>query len=91
MPIKTKVLAAAATLTLAGGLSTATTLPASASTTQCGSACVQIFSKMFGPGFVESVFQGIPAAGQPTILHRASRLRPDRRLHQPPRPPGARV
>jgi hypothetical protein len=51
MPIKTKVLAAAATLTLAGGLSTATTLPASASTTQCGSACVQIFSKMFGPGF----------------------------------------
>src|SRR5260370_3620226 len=72
MPIKTKVLAAAATLTLAGGRSTATTLHASASTTQCGSACVQIFSKMFGPGCVESVFQGIPAADQPTILHRAS-------------------
>ena len=72
MSIKSKVLAAAAALTVAGGLSTAATLPASASTTQCGSACVQIFSKMFGPGFVESVFQGIPAAGQPTILHRAS-------------------
>ena len=72
MSIKTKVLAAAAGLILAGGLSTAATLPAGASTTQCGSACVQIFSKVFGPGFVESVFQGIPAAGQPTILHRAS-------------------
>jgi len=72
MSIKIKVLATAAALTVAGGLSTAATLPASASTTQCGSACVQIFSKMFGPGFVESVFLGIPAAGQPTILHRAS-------------------
>src|SRR5262245_37244926 len=72
MSIKSKVLAAAAALTVAGGLGAATTLPASASTTQCGSACVQIFSKVYGPGFVESVFQGIPAAGQPTILHRAS-------------------
>ena len=72
MSIKTKVLAVLAALTVAGGLSTAATLPATASTTQCGSACVQIFSKMWGPGFVESVFQGIPAAGQPTILHRIS-------------------
>jgi hypothetical protein len=72
MSIKTKGLATAAALTVAGGLSTAATLPATASTTQCGSACVQIFSKMFGPGFVESAVQGIPAAGQPTIVHRAS-------------------
>jgi hypothetical protein len=72
MPIKTKVLAAAAALTVAGGLSTAATLSASASTTQCGTACVQISSKLYGPGFVESVFQGIPAAGQPTIVHAAS-------------------
>ena len=75
MSIKTKVLAAAA-LTVAGGLSTAGTLPASAATTQCGDACVQIFSKEFGtyanPGFIESVFLGIPLAGVPTILHRAS-------------------
>jgi hypothetical protein len=47
MSIKIKVLATAATLTMAGGLSAAATLPAPASTTQCGSACVQIFSKMF--------------------------------------------
>ena len=72
MSLKTKVLAAAAALTVAGGLSTAATLPAGASTTQCGSACVQISSKLYGPGFVESVFQGIAAAGQPTILHAAS-------------------
>ena len=76
MPIKTKVLAAAAALTVAAGLSTAGTLPASAATTQCGNACVQIFSAKFGtyanPGFIESVFLGIPVAGVPTIVHRAS-------------------
>ena len=36
MSIKSKVLAAAATLTMAGGLSTAGTLPATAATPQCG-------------------------------------------------------
>jgi hypothetical protein len=72
MSIKSKVPAAAAGLILACGLSAAAALPAGASTTQCGSACVQIFSKLYGPGFVESAFQGIAAAGQPTILHAAS-------------------
>jgi len=72
MSIKSKMVATAAALTAAGGLSTAATLHASASTTQCGSACVQISSKLYGPGFVESAFQGIAAAGQPTILHAAS-------------------
>ena len=76
MSIKTKVPAAAAGLILACGLSAAATLPATASTTQCGSACVQISSKLYGPGFVESVFQGIPAADQPTILHAASNSDP---------------
>jgi hypothetical protein len=76
MSVKTKVLAAAATLTITGGLGVAGALPASAATTQCGQACVQIFSAKFGtyanPGFIETVFLGIPAAGVPTILHRAS-------------------
>jgi hypothetical protein len=76
MSIKSKVPAVAAGLILAGGLSAAATLPASASTTQCGSACVQIFSKLYGPGFVESVFQGTAAAGQPTIVHAASNTDP---------------
>jgi hypothetical protein len=72
MSIKTKMPAVAAGLILACGLSAAATVPAGASTTQCGSACVQIFSKLYGPGFVESAFQGIAAAGQPTVLHAAS-------------------
>jgi hypothetical protein len=76
MSMKTKVPAVTAALTVAGGLSTAATLHAGASTTQCGSACVQISSKLYGPGFVESAFQGIPAAGQPTILHSASNSDP---------------
>ena len=76
MPINSKVPAAAAGLILACGLSAAATLPAGASTTQCGSACVQISSKLYGPGFVESAFQGIAAAGQPTILHAASNSEP---------------
>ena len=76
MSIKSKMVATAAALTAVGGLSTAATLHASASTTQCGSACVQISSKLYGPGFVESAFQGIAAAGQPTILHAASNSDP---------------
>jgi hypothetical protein len=83
MPIKTKVLAAAAaTLTITGGLAAAGTLPAGAATPQCtqGHACVEVFSKRFGtpsnPGFVETVFLGIPAAGVPTILQRVSTTNP---------------
>ena len=73
---KAKVLAAAVALTVAGGLAAAAAPPATASTTQCGTACVQIFSKLYGPGFVESAFQGIASAGQPTILHAASNSDP---------------
>jgi hypothetical protein len=80
MSIKTRVLAAAATLTVAGGLAAVGTPPATAATTQCGTACIQIFSKEFGtyanPGFIESVFLGIPLADVPTILHRASNSDP---------------
>lgn len=72
MSIKTKVLAAVATLTVAGGLAAAGTAPATAATPQCGAGCIQIFSAKFGtnanPGFVETVFRGIAAAGQPTIV-----------------------
>ena len=72
MSITSKVLAAAAMLTVAGGLSTVGTLPAAAATPQCGPHCIQIFSAKFGtnanPGFVETVFQGVGTVGQPTIL-----------------------
>jgi hypothetical protein len=83
MSIKSRILAAAATLAVVGGVSTAGTLSASAATPQCsrnGNTCVQIFSKRFGmpasPGFVESVFLGLPVAGVPTILQRTSTSNP---------------
>ncbi len=80
MSIMSKVLAAAATVTVAGGLSTVGTLPASAATPQCGPHCIQIFSAKFGtpanPGFVETVFQGVAQAGQPTILASPSSSNP---------------
>ena len=48
------------------------TLPAAAATPQCGPHCIQIFNAKFGtnanPGFVETVFQGVATAGQPTIV-----------------------
>jgi hypothetical protein len=74
MSIKTKVLAAVATLTAASGLAAVETAPATAATPQCRAVagCIQIFSAKFGtnanPGFVETVFRGIAAAGQPTIV-----------------------
>jgi hypothetical protein len=76
MSIKSKVLAAAAMVTLAGGLCTVGTLPAGAATPQCGPHCIEIFSAKFGtpehPRFVESVFRGIAAPGVPTGLRRVS-------------------
>src|SRR5215207_10397705 len=72
MSIKSKVLVVAAMLTVAGGLSTVGTLPATAATPQCGPNCIQIFSAKFGtnadPNFVETVSQGAAVVGQPTIL-----------------------
>jgi hypothetical protein len=80
MSITSKVLAAAATVTVAGGLSMAGTLPASAATPQCGPHCIQVFSAKFGtpanPKFVETVFHGIAQAGQPTILATPSSSNP---------------
>ena len=89
MSIKRKMLAAAATLTVAGGLSTVGTLPATAETPQCGPHCIQVFSAKFGtsasPNFVETVFQGVAAVGQPTIVAPSQQLRPGRGPHRPPR------
>jgi hypothetical protein len=84
MSVKSKVLAAAAALAAASCLSMAGALSASAVTPQCSQGgtqtCIQIFSKAFGsyasPGFVETVFLGIPVAGVPTILHSANSTDP---------------
>ena len=80
MAIMRRVLAAAAVLTLAGGLSTAGTLSASAATPQCGPNCVEVYSMKFATpaslGFVETVFLGIPLRGVPTEVRPASSLNP---------------
>ena len=76
MSIKSKVLAATGVLTVACGLSTVGTLPASAATPQCGNACVDVYSAKFATptslGFVETVFLGIPLRGVPTEVRPAS-------------------
>jgi hypothetical protein len=76
MSIKSKVLAAAATLTMVGGLSAAGALSASAATPSCGNSCVDIFSFEFGhhasPNFVLDVWHGTAKAGTPIILFRTS-------------------
>ena len=91
MSIKHRVAAAAVALTVTAGVSAVTALPASAATPACGPGCIEIFSAAFGtpasPNFVETVFRGIPAAGVPTILHRASGADPAEDLIIPTQTP----
>ena len=83
MSIKSKVLAAAATLTLVGGVGLAGALtagPAGAATPSCGPGCVDIFSWQFGdfthPAFVVDTFRQGEKQGQPIILFRESNADP---------------
>jgi hypothetical protein len=76
MSIKSKVFAAAATLTLVGGVSAVGAMSASAATPSCGPACVDIFSFEFGhhnsPNFVMDTWRQSAKVGQPIILFRTS-------------------
>jgi hypothetical protein len=79
MSIKSKVLAAAASLTLVGGLGAgalATAGAANAATPSCGHFCIEIFSHQFGtfarPNFVLDVYKQAQRVGQPIILFRTS-------------------
>ena len=80
MSIKSKILAGAAALALAGGAVTAGALTASAATPSCGPACADIFSWQFGnfhhPNFVLDVFRQGAKVGQPIILFRESNSDP---------------
>ena len=83
MSIKSKVFAAAATLTLVGGAGAASALTAgtaSAATPSCGWSCVNIFSHNYGthhhPGFVLDVLRQGMKVGQPIILFRTSNSDP---------------
>src|SRR6202041_603532 len=83
MSIKSKVLAAAATLTLVGGVGVAGALSAgtaSAATPSCGNSCIDIFSHQFGthksPNFVVDVLRQGEKVGQPIILFRTANFDP---------------
>jgi hypothetical protein len=80
MSIKSKVFAAAATLTLVGGVGTVTALSAGAATPSCGHNCIDIFSRQFGthrqPNFVLDVWRQGAKVGQPIILFRTSNSDP---------------
>jgi hypothetical protein len=83
MSIKSKVLAAAATLTLVAGVGAAgafTAGSASAATPSCGNSCINIFSRTFGthtsPNFVVDVLKQGQKVGQPVILFRTSNSDP---------------
>jgi len=83
MSIKSKVIAAAATLTLVGGVSVVGALDAgaaSAATPSCGHRCLDLFSREFGthrnPAFVLDVLRQGAKVGQPIILYRASNSDP---------------
>jgi hypothetical protein len=76
MSIRGKVVAAAAVMTLVGGVSAAGTLTAQAATPSCYQRCIDIFSQKFGthgsPSFVLDVVLQRARAGQPVTLYRAS-------------------
>jgi hypothetical protein len=78
MSIKSKVFAAAATLTLVGGVGAAgmTAGTAGAATPSCGHHCIDIFNRSFSshtnPSFVLDVLRQGEKVGQPVILFRAS-------------------
>jgi hypothetical protein len=83
MSIKSKVLAAAATMTLVGGLGAAGALTAgtaSAATPSCGHSCIDVFSHQFGthrsPNFVVDVLRQGERVGQPIILFRTANFDP---------------
>src|ERR1700722_3555416 len=83
MSIKSKVFAAAATLTLVGGVGAVGAFAAgtaNAATPSCGNSCANIFTREYGthgsPNFViDSLRQG-SNSGQPVILFRASSFDP---------------
>jgi len=83
MSIKSKVLAAAATLTLVSGVGVAGALTAgsaAAATPSCGNSCIDVFSHQFGthasPNYVVDVLKQGEKVGQPIILFRTANFDP---------------
>jgi hypothetical protein len=80
MSVKSKVFAAAATLTLVGGVGAAGAMSASAATPSCGFTCIEVFNHNFGthshPNFVLDTLRQGEKVGQPQILFRVANSDP---------------
>jgi hypothetical protein len=80
MSMKSKVIAAAATMALVGGVGAVATFSAAAATPSCGHDCIDIFSRQFGfhdsPNYVLDVLRQGAKVGQPIILFRTSNSDP---------------
>jgi hypothetical protein len=81
MSIMSKVLGAATSLALAGGLAgTLSAAPAGAATKSCGPRCIELFSRQSGtyphPNLVLDVLGRAGRIGQPIVLFPASHLDP---------------
>ena len=76
MSFKTKIFAAAATLTLVGATAATGAMTANAATPSCGKSCIDLYSRLFGshknPQFVFSAKGASQNVGTPVILWRAS-------------------
>ncbi len=72
MSIRGKMVAAAAVVTLAGGVSAVGTLSAQAATPSCYEHCVELYTQKFGSFFILDVLLQRGKAGQPITLYRSS-------------------
>ena len=72
MSIRGKVMAAAAVMTLVGGVSAVGTLTAQAATPSCYEHCVELYTQKFGSFFILDVLAQGRKAGQPITLYRSS-------------------
>jgi hypothetical protein len=83
MSLRTKVIAAAAALTILGGVSTVSAITAGtagAATPSCGNNCVDVFARDFGthqtPAYALDVLKQGERVGQPIILFRTANFDP---------------
>jgi hypothetical protein len=76
MSIRGKAVAAAAVVTLAGGVSAVGTLSAQAATPSCYEHCIELYSQKFGSFFILDVPLQRGKAGQPITLYRSSNSDP---------------
>jgi hypothetical protein len=82
MSVNSKVLGAAVTLILVGGVAAGTlsAAPAGAATKSCGPRCIDLFSRQSGtyrhPNLVLDVLRQAERVGQPLIMYRASHIDP---------------